>query len=240
MPLLNNLGNSALDLSGVSSAVSGVDTAASGIASAVGLGGMYSDTIGQVFSDGFSCWGSTFPESKTTDMVNRIFKPFFTALFNQATNQSNINKLIYASYLGKYHYDKLQTVKSWDSCSKKGVKKFKTFFDSNYAQCNSLIAELESKGYQKTIKTSNDGSYTFPAALTSWGKDYVIGTGSDWKNDTFDYPYLTATGSEPSFPSSNGGDAAYDEQADNVQNLVKEPPKNESSLFDYWWLIFLI
>ncbi|WP_026756099.1 hypothetical protein [Sediminibacter sp. Hel_I_10] len=110
-----------------------------GIADLLGFdySGFLEGTILAVFSDGISCWGSTFLPSEIKQEIQTIQAPYFSQLFdwlNDATTETEVvnrlNFIAEAVFTNISMYTYIQTSANWKSCSKKALKNYVTFLDN--------------------------------------------------------------------------------------------------------------
>lgn len=217
--------------------------------SGVGLGSHFAGTVGQVLSDGFSCWGSSMPPSETKGLISKYHAPFLTALnnaVNSATTlsgkQSAINQMISSVYIAQAHYTRLPST-GFDSCSRSGIILMRKVYDGARIEIDKLIDLLVSEGALKSVHTVTPVKLNIPKTMTGASADYLIGK-SNPASFTVQVPQVNLTtvrggatvtvGVSNDMPGSASG-FVDGGSLDNV-NVVQKKRPDDSSIF---WIVAL-
>ena len=140
------------------------------------IGGFFNDTFGQVFTDGLSCWGSTFTPSQIENEIATIHLPYWKTKFDALQNSSNkdafqinLNDAAKSMYICVSMYDYIQTSAGWESCSRNALRLLKDFYDTVFAEFQSIENQLIVQfNVKKTFQTVNPSKNIFQGFDFEW------------------------------------------------------------------------
>ncbi len=218
-------------VSGIGSTLSGIGTSAlsavGSVLSSVGLGSAFSGTVGQVLSDGFSCWGSSMPPSETKKTIKTYHAPFLAAIDRDINNSVNnlpalqnaLNNGLKSIYIAHAHYKRLPST-GFDSCSRSGIGLMFKVYDSAKTAVDQLVEKFVSMGAVKSNFSVSPVTLNIPKSMTGASKDFLIGKNNP-KTFSVEIPQIV-------FPNAFGSSLSTEKTIDggslkNVNVNGKEP-----------------